>query len=79
MKATKYNYFRVIQQNYGGSWEDVSYYPCNSQGVTTEKSGFFRTLRSGRVVERTLLAYDVEQYRLTGYPTRVITRRELKS
>ena len=34
MKTNKYNYLKVIQQNYGQGWEDVSEYETNSQGIT---------------------------------------------
>ena len=73
MKTLKYNYIKVIQQNYGQGFEDVSEYITNSQGypigTTTivdlgTKKGFI-----------TLLAYDLIEYRLLGYATRVVNRR----
>jgi len=30
MKTNKYTYLKVIQQNYGQGWEDVSEYETNS-------------------------------------------------
>jgi hypothetical protein len=62
MKTKKYNYNKVIQQNYGQGWEDVSEYETNSQGTTKDKS---------------LLMHDLKEYRLLGYPTRVIFRKSL--
>lgn len=78
MKATKYNYLKVIQQHYGQGWEDVSEYECNSAFINSEKSGSFYTDKHGRLRERSLIAHDLAEYRLTGYPTRLINRRELK-
>jgi len=60
MKTNKYSYNKVIQQNYGQGWEDVSQYETNSQGTTKDKS---------------LLMHDLKEYRLLGYPTRVIFRK----
>jgi hypothetical protein len=62
MKTNKYSYNKVIQQNYGQGWEDVSQYETNSQGTTKDKS---------------LLMHDLKEYRLLGYPTRVIFRKSL--
>jgi hypothetical protein len=59
----KYNYLKVIQQHYGAyGWEDVSEYPANSCGT---------------VLDGALLKSDLSEYRLLGYPTRVIFRKEL--
>lgn len=60
-KQNKYQYTKVIQQNYGQGWEDVSEYECNSIGVYTDK---------------TLFRHDYGEYKLLGYPTRVVSRRE---
>lgn len=82
MKSNKYNYLFVIQQNYGFGWEDVSEYECNSNGILTEEnkhSGKFFTNTHGKTRELTLLDHDVKEYRLTGYSTRVIFRKELKT
>jgi hypothetical protein len=62
MKTNKYNYNKVIQQNYGQGYEDVSTYKTNSQGTTNDKK---------------LLMHDLREYRLMGYPTRVIFRKSL--
>jgi len=62
MRTNKYNYLKVIQQNYGQGWEDVSEYETNSQGVTKDSN---------------LLKHDLKEYRLMGYNTRVIKRKEL--
>lgn len=71
----KFNYLRVIQQNYnyGQGWEDVCEYSCNSQGLTTELSD--KLSPNGK--PESLLKHDLREYRKMGYPTRVITRREL--
>lgn len=63
--STKYQYEKIIQQNYGDGWEDVSSYDCNSQGVQTKE-------------ERNLLKNDIKEYVLTGYATRSIFRKTLK-
>ena len=80
MKNNKYNYLNVIQQNYGQGWEDVSEYEADSVGKCigdSLHSGKFITLKTGRVIELTLLLHDLKEYRLTGYATRVIFRKEL--
>lgn len=75
---TKYFYSKVIQQNYGQVWEDVSAYECNSKGITTEMSGKFKKLKTGLRRELTLLEYDLSEYRYKSpYPTRVIFRKSL--
>ena len=76
-QANKYNYLKVIQQNYGHGWEDVSEYETDSQYRNFEKSGSFFTNKYGRQQERSLIAYDLAQYRFTGYPTRLICRKVL--
>ena len=59
MKTNKNTYLKVIQQNYGQSWEDVSEYETTSNGKTIDKG---------------LLTHDLKEYKLLGYPTRVIKR-----
>jgi hypothetical protein len=76
-KATKYSYSKVIQQHFGHGWEDVSEYETNSQYMNFEKSGSFVTDSKGRQKELSLIAHDLREYRLTGYPTRIINRRTL--
>jgi hypothetical protein len=73
---TKYSYFLVIQQNYGFGWEDNSFYPCNSQGIPNEKSQEFRLTKYGTKLFLSLHGHDLREYRLTGYPTRSILRKE---
>lgn len=76
MKTQKYTYLKVIQQNYGHGWEDNSEYEVNSQGVSTELSGMFRTsTKTGLQIPIPLITYDLQEYRLTGYPTRLIFRK----
>ena len=76
MKTTKYNYIKVIQQNYGQGWEDVSEYETNSQGTPKElhKPTKYGIIHKGK---QSLLLYDLKEYRLTGYATRVIQRKKL--
>lgn len=61
----KYKYLLVIQQNFNSpyGWEDVSEYEVNSQFLRGDYG---------------LWKHDVKEYRLMGYPTRTIHRRELK-
>lgn len=73
MKPNKYTYLKVIQQNYGQGWEDVSEYETDSQGVVKELSD---KLNPKGLIE-TLLHHDLREYRLMGYSTRVISRKEL--
>jgi len=73
----KYDYFKVIQQQYAEGWEDASHYPCNSQGVPEEYCKPTKN-RHGRMFRKSLLATDLAEYRRHPYPTRVIFRRVLK-
>ena len=74
---TKYNYLKVIQQNYGQGWEDVSEYETNSQGEPKEFHEY--PVIDGKHRQTiSLVRYDLAEYKLTGYPTRVIGRKELK-
>jgi hypothetical protein len=77
--ANKYNYYKVIQQNYGQGWEDVSHYETKSDFVNHEKSGKTRVNKYGRTVDISLIAHDIAEYRLLGYPTRLINRKELNT
>lgn len=66
----KYRYTLVIQQFYAAAygWEDVSEYETSSNYMTDpDKKG---------MVNYDLWRHDVKEYRLTGYPTRTIRRRE---
>ena len=71
--VNKYKYVKVIQQNYGQGWEDVSEYEANSSYTPKEYSNKL----SPKGLKETLLRHDLREYRLTGYQTRVINRREL--
>ena len=73
--ANKYKYLKVIQQNFGQGYEDVSDYETDSSGIPLEKSTEFRTTKSGRKIYTSALRYDLKRYRETGYATRVIKRR----
>lgn len=80
MKTSKYKYIKVIQQHYGQTWEDVSEYETDSQGNPREM--MLEKWASGKVLptsKKTLLSHDLKEYRLTGYPTRVIRRKHLKT
>jgi hypothetical protein len=76
-KVNKYNYLKVIQQHYGQGWEDVSEYETDSQFNNFEKSGKFITTKFGTQREISLISHDLSEYRLTGYATRLICRKEL--
>lgn len=82
MKQNKYEYWNVIQQHYGQGWEDVSHYEADSKGRSIGEalhSGKFVTnSKTGRTRELTCLTHDIAEYRLTGYATRVIFRKEIK-
>jgi hypothetical protein len=67
----KYNYNKVIQQNYGQGWEDVSEYKCNSQGITTET----HITSDGKIIK--CINYDFKEYQKLGYNTRIIFRKTL--
>lgn len=77
--SNKYEYYRVIQQNYGQGWEDVSFYETKSNFISFEKSGKTKVNKYGKVVEISLIQHDLNEYRLTGYPTRLINRKQLKT
>ena len=68
-KPNKYNYLRVIQQNYGQGWEDASTYETDSNYITKEMTN------NGK----SLLFHDYKEYVRLGYPTRVISRKELNT
>jgi len=78
-KANKYNYFLVIQQNYGQGFEDVSQYEATSQKKAIELNNKVLINKHGREYKETLLKHDLIQYNLMGYSTRVIFRKELKT
>ena len=71
MKTLKYEYNNVIQQHYGQGWEDVSEYAATSTGKSIEMSD--RQNPKGR--KESLCAHDIREYRLMGYPTRLIFRK----
>ena len=79
MKTNKYNYIKVIQQNYGQGWEDVSEYQTNSQGEPKEWSDKLHISPTGKERKQSLLLHDLKEYRLTGYLTRVVSRKELNT
>lgn len=76
---TKYKYLKVIQQHYGQGWEDVSEYECTSQGFNLEFET--ETSASGAAIQnknKPLIKHDLKEYKLTGYQTRVVRRKEIK-
>ena len=79
MKTNKYTYLKVIQQNYGQGWEDVSKYETNSQGEPKEWSEVPHISPMGKVKKQSLLNHDLKEYRLMGYATRVVKRKELNN
>lgn len=74
MKNNKYNYLLVIQQHFGQGWEDVSEYDATSSGNCIEKTE--RLNKHGRMQKFSLSSEDAKEYRLTGYPTKIIFRKE---
>ena len=74
MKTNKYTYLKIIQQNYGQSWEDVSEYETNSQGTPKEQTDKVINKYGNKL---SLLVHDLKEYRLMGYATRVIQRKQL--
>ncbi len=65
-KPRKYNYYRVIQGNYGYGWEDVSQYETNSQYITAHYNKDVK--------------HDLIEYIASGIGSyRVIKRRELNT
>jgi hypothetical protein len=79
MKANKYYYCKVIQQNYGQGWEDVSEYETDSQGNPKEWSEIPHISPTGKERKQSLLNHDLKEYRLMNYNTRVVQRKKLNS
>lgn len=77
MKTNKFNYLNIIQQHYGQGWDDVSEYEANSKGVSKERALEKWASGKHRPTGQTLLSHDLKEYKLLGYPTRVIFRKEL--
>lgn len=59
----KYNYYKILQQNFGFGFEDVIFYPCNSQGIA----------ENSKEIKADLKAYKEN----TRYATRIIFRKEI--
>jgi hypothetical protein len=79
MKQNKYSYYLVIQQNYGHGWEDNSHYLAKSDGTPIEKTDKFRETKFGTKIPISLFSHDLAEYKLTGYITRYIFRKELNN
>ena len=71
MKTLKYSYSKVIQQNYGQGFEDVSEYETRSNFNPIEMSNKL----NNRGKTESLLTHDLREYLLMGYPTRVVSRK----
>ena len=77
-KKNKYEYLKVIQQNYGQGFEDVSDYEANSKGEALEMSGKFKELKRGGKREMSLLEYDLGEYTYKSpYATKVVFRKRI--
>lgn len=63
-RILKYNYYKVIQGNWGYGWDDESFYPSNSLGWMPKQ-------------DRELLRSDFKEYCFSGGAHRIIFRREL--
>lgn len=72
MTQNKYIYLAVIQQNYGFGWEDNSEYQTTSSGKPLEFTD--KTNILGQKIS--LLKHDYIEYNKTGYPTRIINRKQ---
>lgn len=68
MKQNKYKYLKVIQQNYGQGWEDVSEYECKSDYTPLEMCEDNPKM--------SVLRHDFLKYRLKNKATRVISRKQ---
>lgn len=75
-KQNKYTYYKVIQQNYGQGWEDVSQYETNSTGTPIEMTECTK-INDVKKQNISLFRHDFKEYKLTGYPTRAVNRKEL--
>jgi len=75
---TKYTYVKVIQQ-YFGIWEDVSEYETNSLGTPKDYIQEKFASDTLRNTKQSLLKHDLKEYKLMGYPVRVIRRKELNN
>lgn len=67
MKVNRYEYLRILQQQYDNKWEDVFAVTCDSQGICKTSND--------RLAMKTNRKNYLEN---TNYPTRIITRREFK-
>lgn len=66
-KRNKYDYYRVIQGDYGYGWDDEDFHACDSTGFIKGKT------------ERKLFKDNLLDSRVNGGGSyRVITRRELR-
>lgn len=74
MKQNKFSYASVIQQYFGErhGWEDVSEHETDSRFNVKEMSD--KPAPNGR--KESCLTYELREYRLLGYPTRVVQRRK---
>jgi len=63
MKVSKWKYLKVIQQNCGQGWEDVSEYETNSSGQFIDPK------------DRFVFPNDFVEYCMMRYPTRKIERK----
>lgn len=75
-RVNKYSYVKVIQQHYGQCWEDVSEYECNSVGMPKEFIHYEKVNGISKP-SISLLRNDLKEYKLMGYPTRVVMRKVL--
>ncbi len=66
--SNKYEYYKVIQQNWGNGWDDVDQYWSNSKGELLNPADI-------RAFKDNLKAYRLNQ----PVPTRVVFRKELKT
>lgn len=65
----KYNYYRVIQSNCAGSWDDESFYE-------TDSNYHFKTKKERQNFEHDISEYQLAYHRGMG-SIRIIKRREI--
>lgn len=61
MKTYKYNYYKVLQANYGYGWDDIAWYDTRERDQMVELKRDWRSYRENE----------------PGVPFRIIQRREL--
>jgi hypothetical protein len=61
-KTNRYTYYKVIQENWGNSWDDVDFHETNSKYVPKDRKSFKENLKAYRAN--------------SNAPIRVVNRKE---